>query len=328
MNVDIWRKVENEYEMRKNYTSHCMIDICDDLIAGMMLSQILYWFTPNESGQSKIRIHKEGTEWLAKHYDDWYDEIRITVRQAKRGLGILKEKGFVIVKTMKFSGIPTIHIRPDEEKINEAVQNWKNELYEKMSSETDKKDIPKSTKRTNGKVQNVLMESDKKCFSITEYTNRVNIAENTNIINKSYINPTSANVENVNAIAENQNNTPFNIWDCTYEELFDHFQKRIYSITNDNSVSNEISEYLCYFFDKYYEYTGVKHNNIPNDNLQSVITFFREHEYGEYEHNTFDRYVDRYFDDYSRESGFLFVDPTIYLFMNDNFQDVLMRRIE
>ena len=53
------------------------VDVADDLIAGLLLSQIIYWNLPSKKGQSKIR-EINGRRQLVKQRGDWYSEIRIT----------------------------------------------------------------------------------------------------------------------------------------------------------------------------------------------------------------------------------------------------------
>ena len=88
------------------------VDMADDLIAGLLLSQIVYWHLPSkETGKSKLRVEKEGEYWIAKGREDWYDEIRITAKQYDRAIKILEKKDLVIVKTFKF-GLSTMkHVR-------------------------------------------------------------------------------------------------------------------------------------------------------------------------------------------------------------------------
>jgi DnaD/phage-associated family protein len=99
------------------------IDICGDLVAGILLGQIVYWFMPNEHGKSKLRVWKDGELWLAKGRNDWWDEIRITAKQFDRAIKILEDKGFVETKKFKFNGAPTVHIKLNVEKVTEAVNS-------------------------------------------------------------------------------------------------------------------------------------------------------------------------------------------------------------
>ena len=118
--------VEADKMQKCNHTHHIYIDICDDLMAGTLLDRILYWFTPNNKGQLKVRVFKDGYYWLAKGREDWHEEIRISAKQYDRAIKILQDKGFVEIAKYKFNGAPMIHIRPILEKIQMAEIVWKN----------------------------------------------------------------------------------------------------------------------------------------------------------------------------------------------------------
>jgi len=94
----------------------CYIDLAGDLIAGVLLSQLIYWFLLSD-GKSKLRIAKEGREWVAKKREDWWEECRITPRQYDRAIEVLKKKRLVVVKIFKFNGSPTIHISLEKDNI-------------------------------------------------------------------------------------------------------------------------------------------------------------------------------------------------------------------
>ncbi|WP_088110497.1 conserved phage C-terminal domain-containing protein [Bacillus wiedmannii] len=98
------------------------VDITGDLIAGILLGQIVYWYMPNEQGKSKLRVKKNGEFWLAKSREDWRNEIRITPKQYDRAIKILIEKGFVEVKKFKFNGAPTNHIKLNISEVTERVK--------------------------------------------------------------------------------------------------------------------------------------------------------------------------------------------------------------
>jgi hypothetical protein len=103
------------------------VDIAGDLIAGLLLSQIIYWHLPKKNGVSKMKsISRDGHYWIAKPYSGWYDEIRITDYQAKRALKLLSEKGLVETKLFKFSGAPTIHTRLIKDHFLTQLEIWIN----------------------------------------------------------------------------------------------------------------------------------------------------------------------------------------------------------
>jgi len=90
------------------------IDLADgDLVAGVMLSQIIYWHLPKPNGASKLVVHKDGKKWLVKAHADWWNECRISVRQVPRALAILcgGETPLLEMAVWKFNGAPTTHIR-------------------------------------------------------------------------------------------------------------------------------------------------------------------------------------------------------------------------
>ena len=110
---------------RLNVIHHVYVDITGDLVAGALLGQILYWFGADRNGRTRARIVKEGFYWIAKTRNDWWHEIRITPKQYDRAAKILKDAGFIEIKTMKFNGNPTIHIRIIPHALNEAIDAWK-----------------------------------------------------------------------------------------------------------------------------------------------------------------------------------------------------------
>ena len=109
MNKDTFLQIEEKnrqiIKVSMNY-----VDMAEDLIAGLLLSQIVYWFLPSKNGKSKLRIHRNGKDWLAKRREDWWKEIRITPKQYDRAISILVNKNFVKCSTFKFNGNPTVHI--------------------------------------------------------------------------------------------------------------------------------------------------------------------------------------------------------------------------
>lgn len=110
---------------RLNVVHHVYVDITGDLIAGALLGQILYWFGADRNGRTRARIVKDGFYWIAKTRNDWWHEIRITAKQYDRAAKMLKDQGFIEMRTMKFNGNPTTHIRIVPHALNEAIDAWK-----------------------------------------------------------------------------------------------------------------------------------------------------------------------------------------------------------
>lgn len=91
-----------------------LVDLAGDLLAGILLSQIVYW-TP------RATVDKDGHWWIVKAYSDWWDEVRLTEKQARRALGLLAEAGLVETHVWKWNGTPKVHVRLDVEAMEEAM---------------------------------------------------------------------------------------------------------------------------------------------------------------------------------------------------------------
>jgi hypothetical protein len=93
------------------------VDMAGDVIAGLLLSQIVYWYLPSKKdGRPKLRVYKDGHYWIAKARKDWWDELRIRAKRADRALSILEKKGLIVTAVYKFNRAPTTHIRIVKEK--------------------------------------------------------------------------------------------------------------------------------------------------------------------------------------------------------------------
>ena len=89
----------------------CYIDIAGDLVAGVLLSQIVYWHLPDKDGNDKLQVVKGGEKWLAKGRENWWEECRITPRQFDRACTLLESLGLIATDLKRFNGNPTKHIR-------------------------------------------------------------------------------------------------------------------------------------------------------------------------------------------------------------------------
>lgn len=133
---------ESTFAQKLNVIYHAYVDMAGDLIAGALLGQILYWFGMGKDGRSRARIVKDGHLWIAKTRADWWEEIRISPKQYDRAAKILKEKGFIEIKTFKFNGNPTTHIRIVPEAINKALEAWKREQVKPLSTDGEQPAAP------------------------------------------------------------------------------------------------------------------------------------------------------------------------------------------
>jgi hypothetical protein len=117
----LWeRSSRDSLEVKRIY-----IDMAGDLVAGIVLSQIVYWHLPSREGKRRLQVEKEGQLWLAKSRSEWWQECRISPKQADRALAVLEARGLVQVKLFKFASAPTKHVRIVREAFLRA---WRSQL--------------------------------------------------------------------------------------------------------------------------------------------------------------------------------------------------------
>lgn len=90
----------------------CYVDVADgDLPAGVLLSQIIYWFLPSrETGAHKTTVEFDGQRWLVKSRHEWWDECRLTPKTFDRAIELLRDAGLVQTCIAKWSNKPTLHL--------------------------------------------------------------------------------------------------------------------------------------------------------------------------------------------------------------------------
>lgn len=104
------------------------IDITGDLAAGVLLSQIIYWYLPIHAGgsirlsQSPCGVQHDGKWWLAKKRTEWWDECRLNAKQFDYYSAILVKKEFITTRTAHFHGKPILHIHLNLERIIDAME--------------------------------------------------------------------------------------------------------------------------------------------------------------------------------------------------------------
>ncbi|MBD1373832.1 DnaD domain protein [Hazenella sp. IB182357] len=171
LDAELETRAQAAYDNSFNHTLHAHIDIAGDLVAGALLSRILFWFAPDKYGRSKVRIIKDGHYWIAKSRHDWDEEIRISPKQYDRAIKILVEKELVVKKNYKFDGAPTPHMRPNYDMINFRIYEWKAIEKEKILKEIEeeiqsgKRILPKGENPINStlsaeKVNNIDEKND------------------------------------------------------------------------------------------------------------------------------------------------------------------------
>ncbi len=187
---DIDAKVEYLFSHKFNHTLHVYIDMVGDLIAGTLLSQIMYWFSENTNKGVRTGIYRDGYYWIARRREDWMEEIRISKKQYDCAIKKLTTEGKELVEVRKyqFNGIPMTHIRPITENINRGVAEWKKNLAESISAQygdgcngsspNGNMEIPQTetlncTKGENGSSPNGNMEVPQKDNSYINIYNNI-----------------------------------------------------------------------------------------------------------------------------------------------------------
>lgn len=179
-----WEKTSRDtIDFKKIY-----VDITGDLIAGLLLSQIIYWHLPNKEGKSKLRVFKKGKPCIAKSRFDWWEETRLNPTQVDKGLRVFREKGIARTEIYKFNGAPTTHIFLNEKKllslINKELKTPKeNPKLENTNMEIRKqghgnKKILRTLTETTSKITNIDKkikdDSEKKESSVNPYNKEKN----------------------------------------------------------------------------------------------------------------------------------------------------------
>lgn len=113
-----WERTTNDtIDFKKIYA-----DMAEDTLAGLVLSQLVYWHMPSKQGTSKMRVNKQGKQWVAVRRYEWWESTRLEPRQVDRVLKILLGKGLIEKATWLFDGLRTLHIRIVEKKFMELWQ--------------------------------------------------------------------------------------------------------------------------------------------------------------------------------------------------------------
>lgn len=105
--MDLW---EHESKLPSVNFKVEYVGITGDIVTALILSQIVYWFRPGKNGKPKLSVEREGKWWLAKSHKDWEQECGVSRKQLARALGILEEKGLIVVELHRFNGSPTSHV--------------------------------------------------------------------------------------------------------------------------------------------------------------------------------------------------------------------------
>lgn len=159
LDINMFYQIEEAEKAQVNLKM-IYVDMTGDLIAGLLLSQIVYWNLPSKNGKSKLKVSYNGRKGIAKSRADWWDEIRISVKQYARAINILIALKLVETQNTMFDGKRTPIIFLNEEKFIHLYTEELNKI--KIS--------PKRPYRSRLKV---LPAKDEKYQSLTETTSEI-----------------------------------------------------------------------------------------------------------------------------------------------------------
>ena len=169
--VEAWLRGESEQQDAIT-VKRVYIDINGgSLIDGTIFSQIMYWHGYDKSGKTRLRIKKDGELWLAKSYDDWWEECRIRPATARKSITRMVDSGLLIKVLYKFNGNPTIHVRLNWEEFikrvrftkggsNGSVLRGQKEMTLEVRTLTETTTDTTNNKETENEKEGVLPSAD------------------------------------------------------------------------------------------------------------------------------------------------------------------------
>jgi hypothetical protein len=97
------------------------VRVTGDLVSGVMLSRIVFWWTPNKQGKTKLRATFDGQPWLVKSSENWKRECGFTTDEYRYAISKLKAKKFIYTEIHLFKGKTAVFIRLNFKKLGQAI---------------------------------------------------------------------------------------------------------------------------------------------------------------------------------------------------------------
>lgn len=89
--------------------------------AGILLSQIIYWYGPDTKGRTRLRVTKEGRPCLAKSREEWQAETGLTFPRIKGAQDRLVELGIIELRLSLFRGVTLNHVFLNQEVLYQGL---------------------------------------------------------------------------------------------------------------------------------------------------------------------------------------------------------------
>jgi hypothetical protein len=90
-------------------------DIAQDVLGGLVLSELVYWHLPSRSGISRMRVVRDNHEWVVAQRAEWWKRTRMTPRQIDNVVTKLVDRNLVIKSVHKFGRANALFLRINQE---------------------------------------------------------------------------------------------------------------------------------------------------------------------------------------------------------------------
>lgn len=116
-------------------TDHIMLACQRKPGPAWVLSQILWWFSVDGGGLTRARITRRGYLWIAKSPRQLSQELGLDRKRVKDHLDyLIEDRGFLVrefwpFKSRQSRGQKTLHLRPNPDRILEAIEEVSDEAF-------------------------------------------------------------------------------------------------------------------------------------------------------------------------------------------------------
>jgi hypothetical protein len=91
--------------------SHVVQLLNRDYITAILLSRLIFWYTPDKNKKSRLRVSRGGYWWVVKSHKEWEQECGLSRSQVNRALSKLRNRKIIVTEVHKFRKAPTCFIR-------------------------------------------------------------------------------------------------------------------------------------------------------------------------------------------------------------------------
>lgn len=135
------------------------VDMAGSVNAGLMLSEIIYWYLPTKNGESKLRVFRDDYHWIAVRRYDWWERTRLSPKEADGAIALLIKNGIIIKELFKFNGDPTVHLRINEAEFLAQLNHLQTHPLQNPYTPKGKSDIPQKVKTKSPKTEIPVTET-------------------------------------------------------------------------------------------------------------------------------------------------------------------------